>query len=152
MKELVKRLVIAIGADHRGFRMKEFIKNNLSLVRHNIEWIDVGAYNAKRSDYPIFAAKAVSAITKGQAQLAILLCGTGIGMAIAANRFPGIFAGLAWNNTVARLAKEDDNVNVLVLPSDFITKTTAVQMTKAWLKASFKKGRYAQRIKLIDII
>ena len=79
-----------------------------------------------------------------------MLCATGVGMAIAANRFPNIYAGLAWNEEIARLSKEDDNVNVLVLPSDFVSNEQMIAMTRAWLSAQFNEGRYAKRIAMID--
>lgn len=137
---------IAIGADHRGFTQKEHIKNALS----DYEWIDVGADSDARSDYPVFSHAVSHSISSGQATHGVLLCGSGIGMAIAANRHAGVYAGLAWNKEVAALAKEHDNVNVLVLPSDFISPDEAVKMIKAWLSASFRGGHYADRVAMID--
>jgi len=99
---------IAIGADHNGFAAKKYIQQQLP----DIDWLDVGTFNEERTDYPIFAKKVSKAILNGEAQEGVLLCGTGVGMAIAANRFPGIYAGLAWNEEIARLSKEDDNVNI----------------------------------------
>jgi ribose 5-phosphate isomerase B len=78
------------------------------------------------------------------------LCGSGVGMSIAANRHPGIFAALAWNQEVARQCKEDDNANVLVLPADFISEDQMMGIIMAWLGARFKGGRYQERIKMID--
>ena len=137
---------IAIGADHHGFVGKEFIKEQIT----DVEWLDMGTFNEERTDYPIFAKKVSEALLSGQAQQGVLLCGTGIGMAIVANRFPGIYAGLAWNEEIARLAKEDDNVNVLVLPADFVLLEQMVVMVKAWQAAQFNEGRYAKRIAMID--
>ena len=137
---------IAIGADHHGFAGKEYIKQQLN----DIEWVDVGTFNEERTDYPIFAQKACKALLEGEVDCAVLLCGTGIGMAIAANRFPKIYAGLAWNSEIARLSKEDDNVNVLVLPSDFVSPEQMVAMIRAWLSATFNQGRYQERIAMID--
>ena len=137
---------IAIGADHNGFRGKEYIKEQLA----NVEWLDVGTFDKERTDYPIFAKKVSEALLSGQAQQGVLLCGTGVGMAIAANRFPGIYAGLAWNEEIARLSKEDDNVNALVLPADFVSLDQMVAMVKAWRVAQFNEGRYAKRIAMID--
>jgi ribose 5-phosphate isomerase B len=137
---------IAIGADHNGFRGKEYIKQQLG----DIEWVDVGTFDEKRTDYPIFAKKVSEALLSGQAQQGILLCGTGVGMAITANRFPGVYAGLVWNEEIARLAKEDDKVNILVLPADFVSLDQLVAMVKAWQTAQFNEGRYAKRIAMID--
>lgn len=140
---------IAIGADHRGYNHKEFIKHNLSFNK-TIEWIDVGAYTAERSDYPVFAQKVVYLIKNGTAECGILICGSGIGMAIAANRVPGIYAGLVWNEQVALISKEHDNTNIIVLPSDFVSPDQSLQMIHAWLNATFKEERYRARINLID--
>lgn len=137
---------IAIGSDHRGFYHKEFIKTHMP----DIIWVDVGAHNVDRSDYPEFAHAATGLILEHHADLAVLLCGTGIGMAIAANRQPFIYAGLVWTNTVAQRAKEDDNVNVLVLPSDYISQEEAVLLITTWLQASFKGDEYAMRLTQID--
>lgn len=137
---------IVIGTDHKGFLAKEFLKQQLS----DIEWLDVGTFDEERTDYPIFAKKVAQAILDGQAQQGVLLCGTGVGMAIAANRFSGIYAGLVWNEEIARLAKEDDNVNVLVLPADFLSNEQMDAMVRAWLSAQFNEGRYAERIAMID--
>lgn len=137
---------IAIGADHNGFQAKEYLKQALA----DMEWLDMGTSNEERTDYPIFAKKVSEAILNGEAQQGILLCGTGVGMAIVANRFSGIYAGLVWNEEVARLAKEDDNVNVLVLPADFLSHEQMDAMVRAWLSAQFNEGRYAERIAMID--
>lgn len=117
-----------------------------------ISWLDVGAYSEERSDYPEFAIAACTALLESKADVGILICGSGVGMAITANRFSKIYAALAWNDTVARLSREDDNSNVLVLPSDFVTNEQAVSMVIAWLTADFKNGRYKQRIAMIDSI
>lgn len=148
----MKKLNIAIGADHHGFDFKESLKRMTTLEQFDISWVDVGAQSEDRSDYPIFAIKAVEAMLSGKAEYAVLLCGTGNGMAIAANRIPGIYAGVVWNARVAELAKTDDNVNVLVLPADYINLDLAQTMFTVWLLAEFKEGRYAERISIIDSI
>lgn len=148
----MKNLSIAIGADHHGFALKESLKEVIAMGDCSVSWIDVGASSDDRSDYPVFAIRAIEAMKFGDAQAAVLICGTGAGMAITANRYHGIYAALAWNLPTARLAKEDDNANILVLPSDFITSELAHDMVTAWLLADFKNGRYAQRIGIIDSI
>ena len=142
---------IVISADHRGFHHKLQIKEQLR--KHDdmaIEWLDAGSFTAERCDYPEFAIKAVREIRNGVAQCGILLCGSGNGMAIAANRFPGIYAALAWNDATARLAKEDDNANILVLPADFITSHEAISMINQWLSATFKGDRYQARLEMLE--
>lgn len=141
---------IALGTDHRGFVLKELLKKNAYIAGKEITWIDCGAYDATRSDYPVFVSKVCAALDSKSADYGILLCGSGVGMSIAANRHPGIFAALAWNPDVARQCKEDDNANVLVLPADFISENQMMAMIAAWLGATFKGGRYQERIKMID--
>lgn len=143
---------IAIGADHHGFAGKEYIKQHVRIKNDPIEWIDVGTFDEERTDYPIFAQKVCQATLEGQADKGILLCGTGIGMSIAANRFENIYAGLAWNEEVARLSREDDNTNILVLPSDYVSNELMVTMVQAWLSAAFNGGRHQERIAMIDKI
>lgn len=149
----MKKIVIAIGSDHRGFEMKGYIIKHLTKFdTYAINWLDVGAYSSERTDYPVYAIEAIQAMIAGKASCAVLLCGTGIGMVIVANRFPGIYAGLAWSEVIARLAKEDDNCNVLALPSDYISNDQALHLIKVWLSAEFKGERYKERIDLIDTI
>lgn len=143
-------MIIAIGTDHRGYAMKQFLKEQLVLEESRITWLDMGAFNAERSDYPAFATNVCRSILAGESACGILLCGTGVGMSIAANRFKGIRAALAWNEEVARQSKEDDNANILVLPADYITNETALAMVTAWVAARFKGGRYAERVAQID--
>lgn len=137
---------IAIGTDHRGFLHKEFIKKHIV----SIEWVDVGTHNQDRTDYPVFADKVVSAILTNDVQAGVLLCASGGGMAIAANRYNNIYAVVAWNSEIAKLCKQEDNANVLVLPSDFVSCEQAVVMINEWLAQEFKGGRYAERLVMID--
>lgn len=148
---------IVIGADHRGYKLKDFLEADLIYHIKNIKILDVGTHTEERTDYPIYAKSAVMAIKNGEAQFGILLCGSGVGVAVVANRFPGIYAGVAWNWQVAKAAKEDDNINVLVLPADFVDRVEAIKIVVAWLTSSFKGNNtegqvYANRIKMIDDI
>lgn len=143
---------IAIGADHRGFSCKAYIKQYVVGDDDPIAWIDVGADNDERSDYPIFAQAVVASLKNNEAKYGVLVCGSGAGMAIAANRYPGIYAGVVWNEEIARVSKEDDKTNILVIPADFVSQELAVAMVNTWLKATFKGGRYQERIDLIDAI
>lgn len=143
-------LKIAIGSDHRGYTHKAVIQQAVTLEIKRIEWIDVGCFSAERTDYPPFAYDVVQAIITKKADVGILLCGSGIGMVIAANRFDKIYAGLAWDKQTAARAKEEDNVNVLSLPADYITPEQAVEMVIVWLNAQFLGDRYQKRIAMID--
>jgi ribose 5-phosphate isomerase B len=145
-------LRIVIGADHRGYAIKEWLLKNFSIKSKAVSWMDVGAASDKRSDYPEFAIAAARAINAGDADCGILLCGTGVGMAIAANRFAGIYAGVSWNVEIARRSKEEDNVNILVFPADYISVQEANDMVNVWLTAEFKQGHYQKRIDMINDI
>ncbi|MFI5332857.1 MAG: RpiB/LacA/LacB family sugar-phosphate isomerase [Candidatus Babeliales bacterium] len=140
---------LIIGADHRGFAHKEFIKQNFVWDKP-IGWIDVGAYTNEPSDYPEFAIAACHDIHNGMAQKAILICGSGAGMAIIANRFAGIYAAVAWNEIIAFKAVEDDNVNVIVIPADFVDCEYGLDIVYAWLRAEFKHDHYQDRLDMID--
>lgn len=144
---------IAIGADHRGFEHKEFIKKHVAQVgAQRYTWIDVGAFDEVRSDYPIFADLVAHKVASHEVDRGVLLCGSGIGMAVVANRYPGIYAGVVWNEKIAHMSREHDKVNVLVMPSDFVTPELAVAMVTRWLEAEFLGGRYQERIDMIDSI
>jgi len=138
---------LAIATDHRGYELKTALMADGQLS--DIEWVDLGCFSSVRCDYPPYAQELSRAIQKGYVQHGILLCGSGIGMAVAANRFDGIVAGVVWHPTVARQAKEDDNVNVLVLPADYIDEATAVACIKEWMLATFKGERYQHRLDII---
>ncbi|MBA3953689.1 RpiB/LacA/LacB family sugar-phosphate isomerase [Candidatus Dependentiae bacterium] len=141
---------IAIGSDHRGFLIKEFLLSCTAFDNWTVEWVDVGAYTRERSDYPTFGAQVAQLMLSNTVDAGVLLCGNGVGMAIVANRFKHIRAGLVWTEGLARMAKEDDNINVLVLPADCMTQEEAEQCVFAWLTGKFKGGRYAERLALIE--
>lgn len=141
---------IVIGTDHHGFKQKEYIKKELSIPGETISWIDVGCFSLESCDYPPFAKKVAQTIQSGKADRGILLCGSGVGISIAANRFAGIYAALAWNEEVARLSRQHDKANVLVLPADFVSNDVSVAMIKAWLGAVFLGNKYQKRIDIID--
>jgi ribose 5-phosphate isomerase B len=137
---------IVIGADHHGFLHKEFIKNYFA----QYEWFDVGTNDQQRTDYPLYSDAAVALLLSGQVDCGILLCGSGGGMAIAANRHTNIYAVVVWNETVAQRCALEDNANVLVIPADFVSGEQAVAMIAVWLATEFKGGRYADRLAMID--
>lgn len=139
-------MILAIGSDHRGFDLKAYLME--ALPEH--EWIDVGAYDIERSDFPKFALTVCQELMEGRAERGILICASGIGMSIAANRVRGIYAALCWTEETARLACEHDGANILVLPSNFLSHEEAKLMVVAWLKATFLGGRYQERLESID--
>lgn len=141
---------IAIGADHRGYEHKKQIIDQLTSEERS--FMDVGAHTADRSDYPEFAIAVAQAVQQRKANGGILICGTGVGMSIVANRYAGIYAGLVWTVGVVREAKEDDNINVIVIPADFVSSQTTIDIVQMWLATSFKGGHYQNRINAIDAI
>lgn len=140
---------IVIGADHRGFAQKKIILDFFAREKQHT-LIDVGAMTDERTDYPVYAHKAVAMLQAKMVDAAILLCGSGIGMAVAANRYPRVIAGVAWNREVACVARAHDNVNVLVIPSDFVSDDQLIPIIDGWLYAEFLGGRYAARLEMID--
>jgi ribose 5-phosphate isomerase B len=150
-KKNKKILTVAIGADHRGYVLKKYIIDHLpSLNTRAIFWCDVGTSSRKRTDYPIFARKVAQLVSEKKTDCGLLLCGTGVGMVIAANRYAKVRAALAWNATIAQLSKEEDNANILVIPADYVEPHEAITMTTVWLMTQFKKGRYTKRLAMID--
>jgi|SRR5579872_175134 len=143
-------ITIVIGTDHHGFAHKEYIKQQLTALDAPVAWYDVGARTDERSDYPLFASQVAHAVLHGKAEFGVLLCGTGVGMAIAANRYKGIYAALAWNEEIARLSREHDQANVLVLPADYISLPQAVAMIRAWLMATPLSDEHKIRATMID--
>ena len=143
-------LTIAIGSDHRGYEYKNIIQQQVTLPDKKINWIDVGYFNDTRSDYPPIACAVAKKVQEGSADYGILLCGTGVGVSIVANRCTKIYAALVWNEETARRAKEEDNANIVCLPADYITESQAVEMVQAWLQAEFLDDRYGKRLEMID--
>ena len=142
---------IVIGSDHRGFAQKQYLQQHLVMLNSiAINWLDIGTHNDDRTDYPPYALTACTYMQEGKASFGVLLCGTGIGMAITANRHRGIYAAVVWNEKVAHLARAHDHANIIVLPSDFVDNQQAVTIVRTALQTAPLPGRYAQRIKLID--
>lgn len=141
--------MLFLASDHRGFALKEKIKDYLS--RKSIVFEDLGAFAFRqRDDYPDYAQKLAERVLENKDNLGIALCGSGAGMSIALNKTDGIFAGLAVNREMAKAQKEQDNINVLVIPADFVSKKTALQIIDGFLKAKFlAKDRYIRRLKKI---
>ncbi|HUS50266.1 MAG TPA: ribose 5-phosphate isomerase B [Candidatus Paceibacterota bacterium] len=142
--------MIYLGADHRGHNLKEEIKKFFELEK--IEFKDLGNLNYdENDDYPDFVKKVVERVlSKPKKDKGILICGTGIGMSIAANKFKGIKAGLCLSGYMAKRAIEEDDINILCLAADITDVGTSKKIIKEWLKAKFKnEERYKRRIKKI---
>lgn len=151
MMKIVPNIRLAIGADHRGFELKQKIIEMRLFDDIMVTWSDCGTQSTERSDYPIFAKKVCALICSNDGpRMGILLCGTGVGMAIAANRFKGIYAAVAWNQEIAKRSREEDWSNVLVLPADYLDLIQSIEIITVWLKSEPKAGQYYQRISMID--
>ncbi len=143
--------VIALGADHGGFLIKEEIKNHL--LKNNFKVIDFGTDNDTVSvDYPIFAEKVSKAILKEQARFGILCCGTGIGMSIAANKFSGIRAAVCESEFCCEMTRKHNDANVLCLGGRVIDEDTALKLVDIFLNTQFDGGRHQKRLDLIKKI
>lgn len=141
---------IAIGNDHHGLSLVSHLRTHDAFAGIKVQWIVMGCESFVACDYPRYAHQVAGCVSSGQANLGILSCGTGVGMAMAANRFNGVYAAVAWNPIIARRSREEDGCNVLVLPADYVDKVTADDIVTQWLAASFLKGKYQRRIELID--
>ncbi|GFO70548.1 ribose 5-phosphate isomerase B [Geomonas limicola] len=136
--------MIVIASDHGGLNLKDEIKALLS--ERGVACEDLGTNNGDSVDYPDFGAKVAQRVSQGNADLGILVCGTGIGMSIVANKFPGIRAALATDVFMATMAKEHNNANILVLGGRVIDGATARAMVAAWLDTEFAAGRHQARL------
>ena len=143
-KKKHKKQSLFIASDHAGFLLKKF------LITNNPEqnWKDLGTHSSQKTDYPQYAQSLCRKIQ--QKGMGVLICGTGMGMAMAAGRFKGIRAANAWNTKAARLAREHNNANVLCLGARLLSKKVALQILKTFIKSKFKKGRHLKRIKQIE--
>jgi len=141
-------MIIALGADHGGFELKEIIKKHL--LENNYEIKDYGTDSAQSVDYPVYGFYVGEAIIKQEADLGIVVCGTGLGISIAANKVRGIRAAVCTNGYMARMAREHNNANILALGARVVGEGLALEIVDAFLQASFGGERYARRINLIS--
>jgi ribose 5-phosphate isomerase B len=139
---------IPIAADHAGFEQKEALAAHLRARGFEVD--DLGTTSTAPTDYPDFAHPIARQISSGQVRRGVLLCGSGQGMAMAANRYPHVRAALAWNPEIAALASAHNDANILVIPSRFVTDDQARAMLDAWLDTPFEDGRHTPRVKKID--
>ncbi len=141
---------IAIAADHAGYKEKENIKQKLDKM--GVEYEDMGTYSLDSVDYPDYARKVGEAVAAGEFEQGLLVCGSGTGMAISANKVKGVRAAVAWNEDIARLARQHNNANVLALAARFIPDEEQEKILKAWFGSSFEGGRHERRVEKIEQI
>ena len=142
--------MIALGADHGGYKLKEEIKKYLD--EKEIPYKDFGTYSEERTDYPIYAKEVSKAVQNKECDLGILICTTGVGMTIVANKFKGIRCSVCNDEATAKQAKEHSNINVLALSAENVSISKAVPIIRIWLASEFLKGRYADRLQMIQDI
>ena len=143
-------MMIALGCDHGGYKLKEEIKKYLEEL--NIEYKDFGTYNEERTDHPIFAKEVAKSVQSKECDKGILICTSGAGMAIDANKFKGIRSAVCYNEKTAKQAKEHLDVNILALPGGDLNISQAVQIIRAWIGSEFLGGRYLERLQMIEKI
>ena len=141
---------IALGSDHAGFELKEDLRDYLAELK--IDALDLGTYDPQPVDYPDVAGKVAEKVARGEVEKGLLICGAGIGMSIAANRFPGVRAALCHDHFTARASREHNNANILVLGGRLIGKALAREILKVWLETEFQGGRHQRRIDKITAL
>ena len=138
---------IAIGCDHAGFKIKEFIKLSLNNLGYLFQ--DFGCFSEVSMDYPDTAHPLSKSIQSGIYEYGILICGSGNGMAIVANKYMGIRAAICWNEAIVLLSRRHNDANILVLPARFITLEESANLTRLFLTTDFEGGRHERRIEKI---
>jgi ribose 5-phosphate isomerase B len=138
---------IAISSDHAGVAYKKALVDFISQLGHQVQ--DLGPYSEDSVDYPDFAHALASKVLSKEADLGVILCGTGNGVAMAANKHQGIRAGLCWNSEIAALVRQHNDANILALPARFTTIEQAKEIVKAYLETPFEGGRHQRRVEKI---
>ena len=135
---------IAIGSDHAGFNYKQRIIAHLKDTGHEV--VDFGTYSEQSTDYPLWIIPTAEAVVRGEAELGIVLGGSGNGEAIAANKVKGVRCALCWNDSTAELSRQHNNANVLSIGQRMVSIEIALRIVDIWLKSTFEGGRHALRI------
>ncbi len=139
---------IALAADHAGFAEKEKIKKTLDEI--GVQYDDLGTNSEDSVDYPDYARKVAEAVSRGDYEQGLLVCGSGTGMAITANKVRGVRAAVAWNEEIARLARQHNNANVLSIGARVTPVEEIPGIVKSWFAADFEGGRHERRVKKIS--
>lgn len=141
---------IVVGSDHRGCSVKGKVVDQVRRLQHTVE--DLGAQGEDPVDYPDVAALVASLVSRGEADRGILICGSGIGMAIAANKFPGVRAAPCHDDLTAEMSRRHNDLNVLCLSADMLGERLIDRMVEIWLKTEFEGGRHARRVEKISLL
>jgi len=138
----------AIGCDHAGFGMKEAIKSEFA--KWGEELLDCGTHDSGAVDYPDYGRAVAERVAAGDCERGILICGTGIGMSIVANRYAGVRAALCFTEEMAELSRQHNDANILVLPGRCIPIGQALKMVRLWMTTAFEGGRHSRRVQKMD--
>lgn len=141
---------VAIGSDHAGYELKEAIKTYLD--EQGLAYQDFGTYSTDSCDYPDFGLAVAEAVARGDVPLGILVCGTGIGMSMVANKVPGVRAALCGDTFSAHASREHNHANILVLGARVVGSGLAVDIVRTWLAATPQAGRHANRVAKITAV
>ena len=141
---------IALGCDHGGWELMEAVAANIKTM--GFEIVDMGAESEESVDYPDYAAKVASAVSRGEVDRGVAICGTGIGMSIVANKFPGVRAALCHDAFTARMSRLHNDANILVLGGRVTGREVALEMLRIWLATPFEGGRHQRRLDKITAI
>lgn len=144
MNTFDKKHKVAIGADHAGFEYKEAVKQHLEALGWQVD--DKGTYSTDSVDYPDFAHPVAEDVAAGIAAFGILICGSGNGVCITANKHAGVRAALCWNEELASLARQHNNANVLCMPARFVSLDLAHKMVEVFIQTDFEGGRHEKRV------
>ena len=139
---------IAVAADHGGYKLKEKVKEHL--LERGIEVEDLGTHSEESVDYPIYGKLCGEAVASGQADLGVVVCGTGIGISIAANKVHGIRCGLCTSVDMAHLTKQHNNANILALGGRTTGEELAMEIVDEWLDTQYEGGRHQRRVEMLD--
>ena len=139
---------ISIGSDHAGFQLKSAIINYLDSI--GVEVTDKGCFSEERADYPDYGHAVAMDVIGGKSDNGIIICGSGNGINMTANKHAGIRSALCWNTEIASLAKQHNNANIIALPARFISEQEAIACVEAFLKSEFEGGRHADRVNKIN--
>lgn len=141
--------LIGIACDHAGYKLKEKVKAYLQQEGYSVK--DFGTNSEESVDYPVFAHQLASKINSGELPRGIVICGTGNGVNMVANKYPHVRSALCWKPEIATLARQHNNANILALPARFIEEDLAMETLKAYLTTDFEGGRHERRVNLIPI-
>lgn len=141
-------MLIAIASDHGGFELKEKVKEHLR--ERNVKFVDLGTNSAESVDYPVYGKACAEAVASGKAERGIVICGTGIGISMAANKVKGIRCGLCTSVEMARLTRQHNNANMLAMGGRILETDTAFAIVDAFIDTQFEGGRHKRRTDMLD--